>query len=236
MLDTCTHVDTDVYPDTVPDVTEPVKRLTRPERQQQTRMALLDAAMELFVERGVEATTIEDVVSRAGYTRGAFYSNFSTKDELFLATSRHFLEVLHVAAREPEGAGDGEDPGEAMRSRFARIRGVVDNSGSVFLAEITLYAVRRPELRDAIGDLHREQLPLAIDFARANVERAGIHDIDRATVEELANITQSLTFGLHLFELVDADIHAEQTASTAMRLMMRGLAAERDAGARPKRA
>src|SRR5438105_2842106 len=72
------------YLDTMTHVATPVKRLTRQEQQERTRVALLDASIALFIERGIEATTIEDVVAAAGFTRGAFYSNFESKEELFI--------------------------------------------------------------------------------------------------------------------------------------------------------
>src|SRR5579859_4032813 len=58
-------------------------RLTRQESREQTRKRLLDAAAEVIASRGLAATTIEDIVEHAGYTRGAFYSNFESKLDLF---------------------------------------------------------------------------------------------------------------------------------------------------------
>jgi AcrR family transcriptional regulator len=58
-------------------------RLTRAERQAQTRAALLDAAGRVFVERGFHGASVEAIAAEAGYTRGAFYSNFASKEELF---------------------------------------------------------------------------------------------------------------------------------------------------------
>ena len=64
------------------------QRLTRAERQAQTRQALLDAAARVFVKRGFTGSSVEEISAEAGYTRGAFYSNFSSKNELF-------IELLH---------------------------------------------------------------------------------------------------------------------------------------------
>jgi AcrR family transcriptional regulator len=58
-------------------------RLSRSEQQGRTRAALLDAAGAVFVERGFQGASVEAIAERAGFTRGAFYSNFSSKDELF---------------------------------------------------------------------------------------------------------------------------------------------------------
>jgi AcrR family transcriptional regulator len=65
-----------------------VRRLTRAQRQEQTRRKLLDAAARVFVRRGFQGSTVEEISAEAGYTRGAFYSNFASKEELF-------VELLH---------------------------------------------------------------------------------------------------------------------------------------------
>ncbi|MBP1326437.1 AcrR family transcriptional regulator [Leucobacter exalbidus] len=54
-------------------------------RRQATRERLLEAASEVFVEDGFQGAAVEAICQRAGFTRGAFYSNFSSKEELFLA-------------------------------------------------------------------------------------------------------------------------------------------------------
>jgi AcrR family transcriptional regulator len=57
--------------------------LTRSEKQARTRAALLDAAAQVFVKRGFLGASVEVIAAEAGYTRGAFYSNFSSKEQLF---------------------------------------------------------------------------------------------------------------------------------------------------------
>jgi AcrR family transcriptional regulator len=60
-------------------------RLTRAERKAQTRTDLLRAANRLFLRNGYVATAVEDIATEAGVTTGAVYSNFATKEDLFLA-------------------------------------------------------------------------------------------------------------------------------------------------------
>jgi AcrR family transcriptional regulator len=74
--------------------------LTRAERQAQTRAALIDAAERVFLERGFQGSSVEEIARRAGFTRGAFYSNFSTKEELFaeLLQDRAFVRYRELAA------------------------------------------------------------------------------------------------------------------------------------------
>jgi AcrR family transcriptional regulator len=62
---------------------------TESARRQKTRARLLEAAFEIFAEKGVHASSVEMITEAAGFTRGAFYSNFSTKEELFFALMEH---------------------------------------------------------------------------------------------------------------------------------------------------
>ncbi|VVD75686.1 TetR family transcriptional regulator [Pandoraea eparura] len=64
------------------------KRLTHEERRLQTRERLLEAALALFLERGFFSTSLEDITNAAGYTRGAFYSNFCDKSDLLIESLR----------------------------------------------------------------------------------------------------------------------------------------------------
>jgi AcrR family transcriptional regulator len=59
-------------------------QMTRRERQQHTRSSLLTAASKLFCRNGLEGASVDQVAQEAGYTKGAFYANFKSKEELFL--------------------------------------------------------------------------------------------------------------------------------------------------------
>jgi AcrR family transcriptional regulator len=86
----------------------PVARLSRAERRAQTRQELLDAAARVFVERGFRGASIEAITAEAGYTRGAFYSNFNSKEEMFveLLQQRVYGEYREIA----EASARGERP------------------------------------------------------------------------------------------------------------------------------
>ena len=68
-------------------------------RRENTRARLLDAAAQLFAEVGIDGSSVEAICERAGFTRGAFYSNFETKDELFLALVDVFAGARLEAAQ-----------------------------------------------------------------------------------------------------------------------------------------
>src|SRR6266404_7652329 len=64
------------------------KRLSRDDSREQTTQRLLDAAQKVIAKKGLEAASVENIAAAAGYTRGAFYSNFSSKDDLFIELLR----------------------------------------------------------------------------------------------------------------------------------------------------
>lgn len=77
-------------------------------RRSVTRERLLDAAKAVFAERGIAAASVEEICERAGFTRGAFYSNFAHKDDLILAVldreESSILERLGQAVSQAIGA------------------------------------------------------------------------------------------------------------------------------------
>jgi AcrR family transcriptional regulator len=88
-------------------------------RREATRQKLLDAAALVFAEVGLDAASVEAICERAGFTRGAFYSNFETKDELMLALTERVAgeKIDEVAERVAVLQARGEDlePGALVR-------------------------------------------------------------------------------------------------------------------------
>ena len=103
-------------------------RLTRAERQAQTRRELLDAAARVFVERGFQGSSVEQIAAEAGYTRGAFYSNFSSKEELFVELLNERVYAAYTAMaeaplRDPSRAPTLEETGEMLAAMQADVEG-----------------------------------------------------------------------------------------------------------------
>jgi len=78
-------------------------RLAREQIREQTVAGLLDAAAELFAERGVNGTSVEQIAERAGCSRGAFYGDFSGKRDLIVA-------LLEQRTRREKGRGARAGP------------------------------------------------------------------------------------------------------------------------------
>jgi AcrR family transcriptional regulator len=80
-------------------------RLSRAERQDRTRNELLEAAARVFIARGFEGASIEAIAAEAGYTRGAFYSNFESKEELFAELLQQRVYSVYRGMAEASVAG-----------------------------------------------------------------------------------------------------------------------------------
>jgi AcrR family transcriptional regulator len=124
---------------------------TTTRRRETTRQRLLDAAAQVFAEVGLEAASVEAVCERAGYTRGAFYSNFDTKEELFLELCTRRAQQQIAAVRERvarfEAEGGSGDPGDLVQQVLEVA--AEDRSGVLLLGEIRLHALRNPVLASA---------------------------------------------------------------------------------------
>jgi AcrR family transcriptional regulator len=141
---------------------EPSKR-----RRSNTRARLLEGALDVFAERGFHGASVEDICDRAGFTRGAFYSNFGSKDELalalFQATTDRLLE--QIAALMPELANQ---PGTLLDA----VLGLLDEAAPdqrqwhLISTEFTLHALRNPEAARALNEqraMFRTQLTQLVE-------------------------------------------------------------------------
>jgi len=122
----------------------------QPRSRENTRARLLDAAAQVFAEVGLGGASVEAIVERAGFTRGAFYSNFDSKDELFLALAGAVASerIAHVRTRIGElvDAPTLEDIG-------AFVLGSVDRPVDLMLtAEIRIRAMRDAEFGAAFAE------------------------------------------------------------------------------------
>ena len=115
--------------------------------RENTRARLLDAAALVFAEAGLDGATVEAVCERAGFTRGAFYSNFESKDELFLelagSVSAERLTAVRARVAELHQAGAlGQDCDATAVVQQVMDTGGDDRLGVMLLSEIRLRALR----------------------------------------------------------------------------------------------
>jgi AcrR family transcriptional regulator len=202
------------------DAARPVRR-SRAEQQAATRAALVAAAAEVLAERGVAGTTVEAVTARAGFTRGAFYSNFRTKEDLVDAVldARTAHEVAGLTPVVAEAATPA-DLITALRSRGADPEA---RTWRLLLSELRLHALRAPELRPRLAAWEQQQRA----GYRAVLEHVlGLAGIDPpADLDLLALVIQVLDDGIALHHDIEGDGIAPQAFLDAIDLLLQAAAA-----------
>ena len=143
----------------------PTVVLTRKERQEQTREQLVEAAARVFARRGYHRATVDEIAAEAGFTIGALYSNFETKEKLFLAIADRQVEtrVSEISAVADAAVGDGEAGAEAAAQLGPSSRPIPTGRSSSTSSGRSACGTRRwaielAERRDAIRDALAETL------------------------------------------------------------------------------
>lgn len=182
---------------------------TREERREQTRVRLIEAADELFRRDGFHPTTLDRIADRAGYTKGAVYSNFESKEDLFFAVYDRRADAL-VAAME-KALATSEPVDAISRAVDAADAGRRRGDGWMpTLFEFWAHVLRHPEHKARFISIHKRVIDPFVDPVGRILARPGAPDLDPAQVALAAH---SMQLGIQLELLtgtgeLDARLHA----------------------------
>ncbi len=155
------------------------KRVTK--RRAETRQRLLDAAGDVFAEEGFGRSTVEQVCERAGFTRGAFYSNFTSLDELFLAMweqrSATMLDGIRTALADRPATLTLDSAVERVLAAIP-----VDAAWYRITAEFTAHALRNPALKRVMAAREDAILGTILPIVEDALAAAGRRVTDRAAL------------------------------------------------------
>jgi AcrR family transcriptional regulator len=177
------------------------------ERTKETRRVLLKSARMVFARYGFEGCRIEDIAAIAGYTRGAFYAQFETKEELFFAllqeeTDRHAACIRAIV----EGNDSIERRVAALRAYYVRC--IADREWGMLMLEFKLFAVRHPKLRPKLAAIHRR--------IRASMKLDVLHKLlgyDNSDPEPRRAVLEGVMAGLFLEHSYDPERLSERQAA-----------------------
>jgi AcrR family transcriptional regulator len=154
----------------VPVVT--IEPLTPERRRAMTREHLLEAAAVVFARNGYHGASLDEVAAAAGFTKGAVYSNFKSKEDLFLALIDHRLESMTAAFSAeldaPVATGDEQLP----RIQDLISRGFDRDQGALYF-EFMAYAARNPETRAKLAVRARRGRDATVRLITEEHERLG---------------------------------------------------------------
>ncbi len=197
----------------------------RPTRDE-TRARLFQAAAEVFAQHGVGAATIEQITSAAGFTRGAFYSNFGSKEELLVAMLEDHLQrsVTHNIGM----LDSNPDPAsfvEALRANEGREEDPLHHS-PLLQIELMMNVARTPELRPGLGEHLHTMRNLVGEIVASTLRAAGVEtDLEPY---ELGTLVVAIEDGLRLHRLVDPDSTSETAFFDALEALQHLVVARTD--------
>jgi AcrR family transcriptional regulator len=200
----------------------------RSERRARTRAQLLEAAARVYARRGFDNATLDEVADEAGFTKGAVYDHFGSKDNLLLAL---LDEHLSVQIAEQIAAFD------ASKSTFERPRAGAekwmqgleqDPDGFRLFVELWVHAQRDEQLRGRLG---AGMEALRATFRELASRRASEQDFTAPPelVEQVSNVMLALGMGLGMIKLVDPDSVPPQLLGAVLVLLLRSLETSEEA-------
>ena len=196
-------------------------RLTRKEKQAQTRACLMHSAASVFSRRGLQHASIDEVAENAGFTKGAFYANFKSKEELFLAMlDERFTKRIEDIERVI--ASEGSAPQKARRGgdNFAQMLSADPGWQRLFF-EFTAYAARDEDFREELVTRYRAMRDRIADALAADAHGS---DAEKAlSTRQLARALCVMGNGFALEKLLEGDEVPDELYGTMLMVFFAGL-------------
>ncbi len=179
------------------------RTLTRKEKQAKTRSSLLSSAAKLICRKGITEASVDDIATDAGFTKGAFYANFKSKEEMFLVMldKAYAEELERLEAHLP-----GDEPVEEVRQSAQDFMQFIrsDPEWPRLYFEFVAYAARNPEFREELATRNR-----AMRERIAEVIRKWAADFPTEApfpFEDIAMMLFCLADGFLVQQLVEPDV------------------------------
>jgi AcrR family transcriptional regulator len=179
----------------------PRKRLTREESKAATREKLLAAAAKAFPRYGFAAISVDEIAESAGFSRGAFYSNFKSKDQLFLMVVEREIRAWSLETREIVSASSSAEETLLGLRKFYGVVKERDKDAHLLIAEAYLYAARNGQFKSKLSALFREVHEELKSVVERFQSQAGIKD--GVPADQLVLIAIALNHGLLMHHLMD---------------------------------
>lgn len=205
--------------------TEQAERPTVQRRPKDVRRRLLDSAITVFARDGFHAATLDDIAAQAGLTKGAIYSNFPGKRELFLAlleeqvTRRAQIARTALFDTARGSGGDVSATVAALAGRLGQLAAAEPDWQFLYI-EFWLFAMRNPDAHRLLTAARRRLRQAIADLADEAEQRFGWDSGISGT--QWATIVLGLSNGLALERLVDPEAVPDDLLTTVLnRLIVR---------------
>jgi len=179
-------------------------------KRDEVRSRILEAAYSVFAERGYEGAGLERIAEAAGFSKGAVYSNFANKDELFFAMiSARIDERLASVRTAEEAAAPRSRRGASAPKAIAKLAGMLlrelgegDPVWQMMFIEFWLRCVRNDGLREKLAQKRRTMRTSIAEYAESQAARIGMK-LSKEEAMDLATTVLALSNGLGIEGLID---------------------------------
>lgn len=198
------------------------KRLNRQQRRARTREEILDAASTVFAQRGYHGASLDEVADAAGYTKGAVYSNFDSKEDLFLEVAdRHMSELINALLDTFQSA----PPGERLIALYERVRELsyMQDEFALISMEFRLYSRRHPDARDKLASRDASRLDALARALDQHFREIGVQPAMEPG--HMARAVWALADGLNLQRATNPEAVPEWLPESALFMFLRGAGA-----------
>jgi AcrR family transcriptional regulator len=199
------------------------RRLSRKEQQAHTRSRLIHAAGTVFARRGLHRASIDDVAEEAGFTKGAFYANFASKEELFLAMlEEHFAARLEELERTTSTEEAPEEQARKAGQDFGRAIAAEPEWQRLFF-EFAAHAGRDEPFRKELVKRYRELRARVEELYRERVERDPEMEAPPIALERVALMTFAMANGMALEKMLEPELVDDELYGTMLMIFFAGL-------------
>src|SRR5690625_4847920 len=194
------------------------KRLTREESQQQTRRQLLNVAAKMFAERGFYESSVDRIAEAAGFSKGAVYSNFGSKEDLFIEVFREHQ------AKEVQNLEEIAQSCETMTEFVKLIEAnheqgrIEEHHRSVLKLEFLLHAMRHEKAQESLAEIlaeNRQQMEKLLDYF---YKKSGA--TEPLSVDKLAYLLLSVDIGVGIQAYIGGEDIPEGTLSEGLNRLL----------------
>jgi AcrR family transcriptional regulator len=186
----------------------------------------MHSAAKVFARRGLQQASIDEVAEEAGFTKGAFYANFKSKEELFLAMlDERFTKRIEDIERVI--AGEGSTAQKARRAGDAFVQMLsADREWERLFFEFSAYAARDDDFREELVTRYRAMRDRIAAALKAHTEEVGKQET--LPFDQVALMVSVMGNGFALEKLLEGDALPDELYGTMLMVFFAGLDALKD--------
>ena len=194
------------------------------QRSEETRSNILDASIHLFAVQGFDRTTVSEICSEAGVSKGAFFHHFPTKQDVFMQVLENWLAALDVQLKSMIDTSSTVSDGLLQMASLTKVIFNQSNGQLGMFLEFWEQARHDPDVWKATIEPYRRYTRLFATYLRRGIKEGSIREVDP---DVAARMIVSMAVGFLLQNLMDPTATDwENAVVESMQVLLKGLKKE----------